>query len=92
MVRAAAIHGFDPRKVMEGPILSAQRTLKAALGQAGQRSTPGKVEDDILEAWRNRTTGSLCQTVTGLLNDSVEYADTEAGRAMVHPDYLEVET
>ncbi len=91
MIRAAAIHGSDPRKVLEGPILTAQRSLKAALEQAGQRSTPGRVEDDMLEAWRNRTTGSLSQTVTILLNDSVEYADTEAGRAMIHPDYMEVE-
>ena len=88
-VRAAALHGYDPRQVLEGPIRAAQRGLKAALEQAGRRSAPGHVEDDLLRAWRGRAAAAIGQTVKTLLNDSVEHADTEAGRDLIHDDFLD---
>lgn len=87
-IRAAAVHGYDPRKQLQAPVLSAKTSLKAALEKAGRASTPGHVEDDLLAAWQTRAVGSLTQAVRTLLNDSVEYADREAGRALIDPARL----
>lgn len=87
-VRAAMPHGFDPRKFLLGPVTTAKATLKAALEQAGRKSTPEHVSDDLLAAWELRTASTLRRAVVTLLNDSCTYADTTAGVAMVHPDRI----
>ncbi len=87
-IRAAAIHGYDPRKSLEGQIGTAKRSLKAALEQAGRRSTPSHVEDDLLAAWATRTTSTISETVKTLLSDSMVYADREAGRGLIRPEAI----
>lgn len=89
LARAAAVHGYDPRRVLEGPVLAARRTLKATVEQAGRRSAPGHVAGELLAAWADRTAASLSRAVVTLLNDSTEYCDTAAGRALVAPEFVE---
>jgi hypothetical protein len=89
LARAVPVHGYDVRKALQGPIQTAGLTLKVALEQAGRRSTPSHVEDDLLAHWEARTASSLSQSVVGLLNDGVEHADTRAGRDLIKPEYLD---
>ena len=88
LVRAAAIHGFDPRKSLEGEILDAKRTLKAALEQAGRRSTLDAQSEDALETWEQRCKTKLANVVHTLLVDSHEYCDRQALVDLVHPDHI----
>ena len=88
-IRAAAIHGYDPRKMLQGPIETAKRSLKAALEQAGRKSAPGHVEDDLLKAWELRTSGSLSSTVRVMLSDSQVYAFQQAGVNLIGDEFKE---
>lgn len=88
-IRATPIHGYDVRKYLEGPILTARRTLKASLEQASRRSTPGHVEIDLLATWERRTREAVSRAVKTLLNDSTEYADRMAGLDLIKGEYIE---
>jgi hypothetical protein len=87
LVRAAAIHNYDPRRELEGPITDAKRKLSAAVAAAGHSLARARDEAEALSTWKNQTLGALTRSVQTLLSDSVEYADGEARRDLTHPDY-----
>ena len=89
MIRAFPVHGYDIRRVLDGPIDTAKRELKAALERAGRRGVAEGSAADTLAAWEHRAAGSLSRAVVTLLNDSAEHANTEAGKALIHPDFIE---
>lgn len=89
LIRGAHIHGLDLRRELAGPIETAQRNLTAAVAQAGRRSTDARVETEILGTWHRQALNAIRSAVLRVLADSVEYADTEAGTDLIHPDYLE---
>ena len=89
LVRGALIHGLDLRRELSGPFDQAKRALAAAVAQAGQRSTPGHAEADLLDAWRRRSGDAIAAAVLRCLSDSLEFADTESARDLIHPDYFE---
>lgn len=91
LMRGVLIHGLDLRQELEGPFADARRRLLAAVNLAGRRSTPDHVETEILDAWYRKTWESVQAAVLRCLSDSVEFADVEAARDLVHPDYLEAD-
>mgnify|MGYP000327653170 CR=1 FL=1 len=91
LIRGALIHGLDLRKELDGPIATAKRQLTAAVALAGQRATSGAASSEILETWYRQSLASIRTAVLRVLSDSVEFADTEAGTDLIHPDYLETE-
>lgn len=91
MVRAFPVHGYDLKRVLDGPTDTAKRELKAAAERAARRGTTDRNAADTLAGWESRTVGSLSRTVVTLLNDSTEHADTTAGQALIHPDFIEGE-
>jgi hypothetical protein len=89
LVRGALIHGFDLRRELEGPFSTAKRKLAAAVANAGQRSATVGDSSDILETWHRQSLAAIQTAVLRALSDSAEFADTEAGMDLIHPDYLE---
>lgn len=89
LIRGALIHGVDLRKELEGPIATAKRQLTAAVASAGQRAATARDSSDILETWHKQSVAAIRTAVLRVLSDSVEFADTEAGTDLIHPDYLE---
>lgn len=87
LVRAAAVHGIDPRKELEGPIADAARKLSAAVAVAGARDADGPTRADQLGAWHDRSRRAIAASVLSLLSDSVEHANAEAMADLVHPDF-----
>ena len=82
-VRAAAIHGFDPSAFLTQSLELRKKTLLAITSQAARTGAP---MTDALAAWERTTSASLSRVVTTLLTDSLEYADREAGRDLIHVD------
>lgn len=89
LIRGALIHGVDLRKELEGPFSTAKRQLTAAVALAGQRAASRADSSEILETWHKQAVGSIRTAVLRAISDSVEFADTEAGTDLIHPDYLE---
>ena len=89
LIRAAVLNGYDPRRVLQGPIEVAKRSLKASLEQAGRKSAPGHVEDDILKAWEVRSSSSIATTVRVLLSDSAIYCFQQAGANLIADEFKE---
>jgi hypothetical protein len=82
LVRAAAIHAYDPRRELEKPIMDSQRTLAQVVNAAMARA-----DTRHLAAWRTRAGQAITQAVITLLNDSTEYADGEARRDLTAPEF-----
>lgn len=89
LIRGALIHGLDLRRELSGSIETAKRNLTASVALAGSRSTDSRTETEIIETWHKQSLGSIRTAVLRVLSDSVEFADTEAGADLIHPDYLE---
>lgn len=87
-VRRIVLHGYELREELATPVMRAKRSLLAALGQAGLRSTPDHVAMEILAGWRLRAGGSLKQVVATVLSDSQARADVIADRNIIHSKYF----
>ena len=88
-IRAAAVHGYDPRNELAGPINAAKHRLKAAVEVAGRQAQDSALGAKPIDQWERQTTRSLSQVVITLLNDSVEYCDTMAGRELIAEEFIE---
>jgi|GEM_PF-2608231 len=91
LFRGALIHGYDLRHELSGPFDTAKRQLAASVNQAGNRAASGSIETDILDTWQRQAFSSIRAAVLRCLTDSVEFADTEASRDLINPEYLEDE-
>lgn len=89
MIRAARIHGLDPRRYVECAADDAVRSLRNAVLSAARLSAAGTLDTRPLERWRDETIQSLSRAVVTLLNDSAEYADVEAGRDLLRPELID---
>lgn len=87
-VRRLILHGYELRDELATPFARAQRSLLAALGLAGLRSTPDHVATEIIEAWHLRTDGSLKKAVAIALSDSQARIDSSVGRDIIHVRYF----
>ena len=88
LVRGALIHGYDLRRELEGPFATAKRKLAAAVAQAGSRAARDADTSDVLGTWHRQSLGAIQAAVLRALSDSVEFADTEAGMDLIHPEFL----
>lgn len=89
--RRIVLHGLDVRDELQGPIGAAQRKLLAVLTQAGSRSTPERIADDLLSTWRKQAESAIVGVTGRALSDSEVRLDVLAGRAVVADRYLEAE-
>jgi hypothetical protein len=88
LVRGALLHGYDLRRELEGPFALAKRRLSAAVATAGHREVTRAVEKDLLKVWYTKTLDAIRSASLRALTDSIEFADNQAGRDLIHPDYL----
>lgn len=82
LVRAAAIHAYDPWHELEKPIKDSQRMLATAIA-----ATASRADSRAIQLWRGRAADTITRTVRTLLNDSTEYADGEARRDLTAPEF-----
>lgn len=87
-VRRIVLHGYELREELATPVVRVKRSLLAALGQAGLRSTPDSVATEILDGWRDRAGGSLKKVVAVVLSDSQARADVIASRNIIHSKFF----
>lgn len=87
-IRGLAIHGMDVRTEVGGAIDRAKRSLKAAIVLAGRQAIASRESDRIVRAWRMKAENAIGQVVATALSDGQIAADRQAGRDMIHPDYL----
>lgn len=90
-VVAALIHGTDLRQDLRQPLDRAARLLLPALTLAARADESGGAAIDRLKAWRVKAASTTTSTVRIALSDSQIHAWREAGRDLIHPDYLEAE-
>lgn len=88
-IRAAAVHGLDPRAELAGPVGYAGRSLAAAVARAGAADATRSDEADHLDAWETRAAAAIRRSLLVILSDSAELANNEARDDMIHPVFLE---
>ena len=86
---AALIHGTELRQDLALPVSRASQRLLPALTLAGRSDETGRTATDRLKAWRVQAESTIGSTVRIALSDSQVHAWQEAGRDLIHPDFLE---
>jgi hypothetical protein len=79
---------MDVRTEVGGVIERIKRSLKAAIVLAGRQSIQARESDRIIRAWRMKAENAIHHVVATALSDGQIAADRQAGRDMIHPDYL----
>lgn len=87
--RAAAVHGYDPRRQLDATILMQKLALRAALEQAARSNADDRRAADLLDGWQSRAKTALTNAVRGLLVDSRGWCDTQASLDSIAPEFLD---
>ncbi|WP_422932049.1 hypothetical protein [Singulisphaera sp. PoT] len=88
-VRGAILHGYDLRQEIGGPIARAKEQARANATLAGRRDGDRRSKADLLGTWEKQSRDAIWNTARLALSDGQVMADVQAGRDVVHPDYLD---
>jgi hypothetical protein len=89
LARTYPIHGYDVRQEFSSPFQRAKISLQAAVTLAGRQSTSDHISTGIIDGWSEKTRQSLFVVAKSSLSDGQKWAETKAGRDLVHSDYLD---
>lgn len=79
-VREALVHGHELGDVLGHAVGEVARSLRIARNSR---------VPSALDLWQTRATETLSRTFRTLLTDGAEYAQTQAGRDLIHPDWID---
>jgi hypothetical protein len=85
--RGMVLHGIELRRELGAPIERARRTLLAAVTLAAGRSTPTRIQSEIVSTWARKGAGAIFAATRLALSDSLVACDSMALRDLVRPEF-----